>query len=610
MVFTVYASLDLYGRKENLSLEFPAGRPHLAELRSTIQSVFTNEAMALRPASQPLQNVGISKIQVYRDTSGQWEDVLSAEQVTDYCQLYVFQSDPHFRESQEQILPARRPSRPAAAAAANAMAASSSSSSAVLHNTSSSNVSPPRRNIDALPAYSTPVIGGGSSGAITRSAVAVPVRLGVPSSSAVSLPPMPRNAVPTAPTQGDKIRFLFEEMDTSSNRVVEPSEFQEMLRYLNVDFSNATISDLFRKADADHDGSLSIKEFTNFFSSYPTLLDALFYRLRDLGELRTLQIQLAQEQDQLLAARERAQRAGNVSAQVAQVLEQQREALSMQEREWEAKLSRDAQARNLLRQAAEDVLAAQAQRTAAANDTTSLADKERQQAQYVQNAAADAKEMERRLAQQQSVLAQAEEKQRQLQALLAEAQREALRCREEVQVLANEATRCREREQQVAMGLLDVQRDAQRAKELLGASERDLLSKSEIQREAKRVVDDCQIDLGGLRKRIEEQKREIGICADRDLESKQLASDATHAVSQQERRVVIKDDEIRAFAQQRSLLEEQERPLLEQEVRLREQRESLEEKEIRLRRESNSLFEGGPGAASMRGGNVSPPRRY
>jgi hypothetical protein len=617
MPFTVFAAADLYGQKVNLEVDFPAGPPSLGDLRAVLQGVFANEALAIRPPSRPLQAFGIQKIQVFRETAGTWDDVLSAAQVTEFSQLYVFQSDPSFRESQEQIQPARKPSRaattPAAAPAPVPQPPAAPSSSSVsgpygagvaASSARISSVSPPRRGLPSgsLPAAAS-AIGGGGGG--YGSALSVPVRVGAPPSSAVALPPMPRTTVPAAPTQGEKIRFLFDEMDTSGNRVISPSEFQEMLRYLNVDFSNATISDLYRKADVDHDGVLSIKEFTAFFTSYPTLLDALFFRLRDLGELRALQIQLAQEQDALLAARERADRAQAVSSEVQRVLDQQRDALLALEREWEAKIGRDAQARNLLRQAAEDVLAAQAQRAAVQQDVVTLGEREKGQTQAVAASGNDAKELERRLAQQQSVQAQAEEKLRQLQALLADAQRETLRAREEAQVLASECARAREREQQAAMVLLDVQREGQRARELLGASERDLLSKSEIQREAKRVVDDSQADLGALRKRIEEQKREIGICGDRDAESRQLAGDAQLAVVQHERKVVSKDDEIRGFAQQRSQLEEQERPLLEQEVRLREQRESLEEKELRLRRESMSLFDA-PGAAQRAA--VSPPR--
>jgi hypothetical protein len=626
MPFTVFAAADIYGQKVNLELTFPLP-PTLADLHTLLTQSFSNECVVLRPAGRPLQSFGVERVQSYNEATGAWDEITGSHQIQEFAQLYVLQSDPLHRESQEQIQPARRPSPRVSGGAGGAVMGSpapvsvprggalpsgvnvSINASHHYHHNSSvvgssapathlSTLSPPRSAAAAAAAASvhrTAALAATASAAATTTAAALNAIAAANShnniAAIVALPPIPRGAVPAAPSQSDKIRFLLSEMDTNGNGVIEPSEFQELLRYLNVDFSNATISDLFRKADADRDGVLSGREFAAFFSTYVTLLDAMFYRLRDLAELRALQLALAQEHEALTAARDRADRASAVSAEMARALDQQRAHLVVLEQQFEAVLARDAQARNALRQAAEDVLAAQSQRVACQQELHVQTERESAQAQAAAMAQQDAAEADRRAVQHQALLQAAEDKVRQLQALLLEAQRDAARLSDETRVMRDDAVRMRDREAAAQAHLQSAQRDTSRARETLAIAERELIARSDVQRDAKRGVDDAQAEVAQIRRAIDDQKRDTALAQDRDAEAKQLATDSAAAAIAQERRVMARDAEIRAFAQQRRQLEDQERPLLEQEVRLREQRDSLEEKEIRHRRETTSLFD-------------------
>lgn len=628
MPFHLNVAADLYGVKVNLELEFPQF-PTVADVIATAQAVFSYESSVLRPPHLPLQTFSVSRLQIYRDDEGTWHDVVSPSQFREFGQLYIIQGDPSFQESRQQILPARKPSRPQTTPgimpSSPAGIASPYRGPSSLSGVPTSPVRPPvtvaatatsGASYHSMPRATSP----------PRSAASHHVSAAAASPSAaahISAAALQRYAPRETVAAHEKIRFVFEEMDRNGNRLIEPEEFREMLRGLNIDFSSATVTDLFRKADVDRDGVLSMAEFTQFFSAYTTLLDSLYYRLRDIAEARQLQTELSGERGNLDSCLERRARSIQMIQESSAIVDQQAHKLRNTEGDRAIKAARENELRNLMGQCDEDLRLAAAQRTDASNDYELQRQRESQAQNLGLAAQRDSSEAERRVVNDQNQLQAAQEKERQLQALLLEAQREVERQHKLLYDAQLGLAQTRDREKAAFMAIDAAQKDLQRSNDRLSLCEREVILKNERQKELNKVLGEVQLELQRLAQRVDDDRRDLAACEDRDRHNRQLAQDADAAVHLQERTLHEKDQEIILFSQRRAAMELQEKPLLEQEVRLREQRDNLEEKEIRLRREAVNYFDGSravPGSATG-GGNpsasspmttfrsVSPPRR-
>eukprot|EP01065_Artemidia_motanka_P005409 TRINITY_DN12607_c0_g1_i2.p1 TRINITY_DN12607_c0_g1~~TRINITY_DN12607_c0_g1_i2.p1 ORF type:complete len:217 (+),score=76.43 TRINITY_DN12607_c0_g1_i2:64-651(+) len=107
MAFVVDVSADLYGVKDNRTIEFET-RPYLGELKAKIESVFQVEATRQCPAGETPTLVRVRAMSIYDDNRGQWEDLLSCDQLFSACQLYAFQ---HGSEDRQAEIPASSPPR-------------------------------------------------------------------------------------------------------------------------------------------------------------------------------------------------------------------------------------------------------------------------------------------------------------------------------------------------------------------------------------------------------------------------------------------------------------------------------------------------------------------
>jgi hypothetical protein len=613
MPFTLHIAADIYGSKVNLEIEFPS-LPTLSELNSVIQNSFSNECVVLRPPGASLQNFLLGRVQIYVEAEGNWRDVVSPTQLSEYAQLYVIQADPKVQESQQQIMPARRPSRPPIFPTAPPPPATPLSP--VVHR----NVSPSRSRVDAVPSMATPQSAlrgrtssptvlaaqpspaGGRHNSPSRNVTSTPLRTVVSaaptsisdlqgSTAAQSLPariPLPSEAS----TPQEKIRFVFDEMDLNGNRVIEIEEFRQVLRTLNVDFTPATVTDLFRKADRDRDGVLSISEFSNFFSSYSTLLDALFFRLRDVIEARNHQRDMNEEKAALDAARERRAHAQQTVAEAARLVEQQLKKLSLLDLERTQKQQREREVRAYLAEGDAELEGAKREVHTRESDVAQSRANEESRKMALSDARQRAQESEREVALENAQLAAAQDKERQLHQLLLEAQAQTARFQQQVQGAQISLARSRDHEANAFQALADAQKELQWAQDRLANAEREALLKSERQKELRGLLDEVQMEISRLIHRIDDEQRDTEACRERERNNQILLADADAATVAQESRLLVKDQEIVEFNKRRAAMEQQERPLLEQEVRLREQRDTLEEKEGRLRSDAGSHFEG------------------
>ena len=247
MPYTVFVASDVFGRKTNLELEFPFA-PTLSELTKQVEYAFTSEQNTVRPGHNvPYQ---VSKFHVVDEVSDDWVEVLGANQLRNYCQLYSFQ--PHstrYTESQGHIPPAKK----------------------------------------AVMSYSPHQVHSPSNNQWYQSAS--PIHAGSPAPYA-AMQSMSRGVATATVTTAsghtfpenvghdDKVKLCFDECDANRNRTIELDELQRIFRTVELEFTTSTVDSLFRKADYDKDGLVSMDEWRRFCELYPALLDSLYYRLK------------------------------------------------------------------------------------------------------------------------------------------------------------------------------------------------------------------------------------------------------------------------------------------------------------------------------------------
>eukprot|EP01064_Diplonema_japonicum_P006282 TRINITY_DN14196_c0_g1_i1.p1 TRINITY_DN14196_c0_g1~~TRINITY_DN14196_c0_g1_i1.p1 ORF type:complete len:583 (+),score=173.45 TRINITY_DN14196_c0_g1_i1:51-1751(+) len=233
MVCTILTSADLFGTKLNYELDFPKV-PNVEELRHRAEQVFGAEAGNRRPAGVPTtQTFKAHRMQTFDDGVELWVDLVNSTQLQDFAQVYIFQKETHWhKEVQSKIPPPVKPPVPVVVQA-----------------------SPPKRREE------------------------IPVGL-VPTPTPEHLAsPSPVHLVSQIEaTHQEKTRIVYEELDATKRREVTRDDWQTAFDRVQLAEYEA---DLFVKTDRNKDNVVSFQEFQVFADLYPTLLDALYYRLRD-----------------------------------------------------------------------------------------------------------------------------------------------------------------------------------------------------------------------------------------------------------------------------------------------------------------------------------------
>eukprot|EP01059_Diplonema_ambulator_P023636 TRINITY_DN3916_c0_g1_i1.p1 TRINITY_DN3916_c0_g1~~TRINITY_DN3916_c0_g1_i1.p1 ORF type:complete len:414 (+),score=127.32 TRINITY_DN3916_c0_g1_i1:121-1362(+) len=107
--FPICVCSDLYETKVNLEVPFNS-RPTMPELTQKIREVFDYEANTMKPPTAAPRTFQISRMQIYNDDLGKWEDLHRTEQLHPNCQVYCFQ--PNIIDSQADLPRVRQPKFP------------------------------------------------------------------------------------------------------------------------------------------------------------------------------------------------------------------------------------------------------------------------------------------------------------------------------------------------------------------------------------------------------------------------------------------------------------------------------------------------------------------
>lgn len=152
----------------------------------------------------------------------------------------------------------------------------------------------------------------------------IPVaRDSVPFSSYAGSPSRARiaTAAGIAPTMSEKLRSVFYELDSGAKGYILYSDLRAAFLRYDIEFSYATCGELFNLADVNRDGRVVYEEWVRFAIDHPNVVDALFYRSRDIALGRSIYVPSTEE---LISARrarqfelERLYRESEISAQRA-----------------------------------------------------------------------------------------------------------------------------------------------------------------------------------------------------------------------------------------------------------------------------------------------------
>ena len=89
-------------------------------------------------------------------------------------------------------------------------------------------------------------------------------------------------------SMSEKLRSVFYDLDSGSKGYILYSDLRGAFLRSDIDFSYSTIGELFSEADRNHDGHISYEEWVRFAIDHPNIIDALFFRSRDLAARRAI----------------------------------------------------------------------------------------------------------------------------------------------------------------------------------------------------------------------------------------------------------------------------------------------------------------------------------
>ncbi|KAJ9465182.1 calmodulin-like protein containing EF hand domain [Diplonema papillatum] len=557
MVFTLLVAADLHGTKTNYEIEFGM-QPSIPELHRRLEHVFGTEHQMRAPPSHP-GIFAIDRMQIFDERVELWVDLLSSTQLQDFSQIYVFQPETMWhKEVQSKLPPAVRAPNHAAAM-----------------------MGTPRRSPTGMRSAS------GISQMMPIGMVPVPMPMPVAVAAPAPLPAILRSGADA--THEEKVSMVFDEMDTRKIRSLDIGEFQAFLTNLQFEFSVNTMADLFSRADANRDGTVSYPEFQRFSERYPTLLDAMHYRAREYWQdvHQREAIDAARRLLDSLRAREIDARAATAQAIAESAAQEGRLAAQMQAvAEAEAK---EREALAILDAARQETERARAEVAARCAEEAAARDVERAKQLAHVEVVREVEAAEARLRGQEAEQIHAEERMRDIERMLMEQQREVEAQRNLCARARADLNAMQGLEQQAAMVSAEANRDVQMASERLSLAKSDLARAQDRERDCTAAHLGAREACAHQKVQREREEQELLICREREAARKAVEAESVRAVEAQEAMCRSLEHENLEHAAQRAKVQTEEAPLIDQEVRLREQRDALEMREAVLRDEAGAF---------------------
>ena len=564
-MFVVQVAADIFSNKTNFELTFNS-RPSLLELTRAVEAAFSNEIAIRRPDSVPQHSFHVAKLKAYDEDRNKWVDLLSEAQLIDYGQLYAFQPEnPWHKESQKEIPAAVKPPSSAQRYSRSTTNSTTGNFQAYVPQSTSASTFSQRPQTQPL---------GASAAAVQAQQQQQP-----------AIPRVNLNA-----TEDEKLRIVFAEFDIKGNRMIDMEDMKQGFRTLGLEFTTATMNDLFSKGDLNSDGRISFSEFERFAKLYPIMMDCLFYRSKAFWDEENHNRELQTEKEAVRQAQERVLQAQQQVQLAAKGIDDATEAIMQAEGDLKDLASR-------LRDAAKEVDVANREKERLAkekydreNDLASAKDRERQARQAFQDAAREAEKQDRRAQQAAQEALKADEKVRALQQQLLEAQRISDRAAQAAKQTVAEAEASRQREKDAARSAENVARELPKAEDAVKSVDLSLVHAHDRLRDLDSLAKDLSREADEAARRRDAGERASAAARDHEAKALQDAERARRYAEDREKQAKAKDEELLEQQRQRQLITQHERALIEQELRLREQRDSLEEKESKLKNEASNFL--------------------
>ncbi|KAJ9457105.1 hypothetical protein DIPPA_05837 [Diplonema papillatum] len=408
-------------------------------------------------------------------------------------------------------------------------------------------------------------------------------------------------------TFDEKVRMAYDELDVRKNRSVTQDSFMTVLSKLHIDFSTATMQDLFTKADLNRDGVLSHQEFQRFADNYPTMLDVLYYRSKDyyLDKRQLENIETGKQELNDLENREAAaRRAVFEREQEAEALEHD---LNNAVSDIHDAENREKDARQNLDRAHSDTDAAKAVLRERSGDLARSRDVARQKQAMYNEARKEVEANNYRIQQADNEVNKAEERLRDMERLLADQRQVLDDCLVNAAKARDGLSAAQDKEESARSAADDSSREVEMAGDYVKSAEQDLSSRQSRESEAASMLREASGETARAVVKRDQCQKELKMAKDRDQRAKREQDLASRMVEEQQKDVDDMILENQEHAARRKTIQEEEMPLLEQEVRLKEQRDCLEAKEGELRnRFSEFSHTRGPGDGPG-GRSISPP---
>lgn len=568
-MFIVQVAADIFHNKTNFELSFSA-RPSFPELVRAVETAFSTEISIHRPDSVPSHTFHLSKFKNYDDHRNKWVDCTSEAQLQDLCQLYAFQTDnPWHKESQKEIPPAVRPP------------ASSS-----VRNLSTNNV--------RTTTYTT-TTNGNSHNSLSRA----PDSAYRPTTSSTNIARAHSDLVVarTAFHNGasdvsddEKVRTVFNEFDLKNQRSIESDDLKQGFHALGMDFSTATLNDLFQKGDLNGDGRISYPEFEQFSRLYPIMIDCLYYRSKAFWDDQNTQREIDTEKESVRQAQALIMQAEQSHRSATKAVEDANRSIVDAENELKETNIRRRDLTGQSEQLNREKERAQREKYDRENEAISARDRERAQRELHTEIQKENEKLDRRLGGLTSEHQRADERVRQLEQQLLEAKRVSQRALEAVKQGQFELEAGVAKERDAAKNAETHSREISRFDDAHKQSEANFTCTLERIRELENISRDLNLESEDLLRRRDAAERAAVQARDQEAHNSEEVVRAKQHAEEREAAARVREQELVEQQKQRQFIATKERALIEQELRLVEQRESLNEKEGKLKTEATSFL--------------------
>ena len=398
------------------------------------------------------------------------------------------------------------------------------------------------------------------------------------------------NRFPERPTKEEKHRLVFEELDIHNNRQVDCKGFISVFNALNLNFTKPTVEDLFSRADVTKRGSINLSEFLNWAHHYPQIIDALYFRSRQLVERarRQQQITTGKVTVDELSRKERGAQLDHENA--SRELDNVRAAVAAAEEEVKRRAEVEKSQGHVLIEAQRSVELARADRNGHERDLVIGRDKEKRVRAPLEASQKHTADLNARIADEEAAIQASKDREQELQQLLLEAQHNTNRLTNCLGDSNEELSRhlVGEKELEDAHNaIIDELHDIQQQ---LDAANENLDRLNALEQDALLSVRAAGDEVKAAIARRDDEESRMGPYLDREAETRALHTAALRLVEAGNAEVRRLEDEMSHYLEARADTETAEYTLLEGEVRLREQRYNLDDRDDIHYSESSRLI--------------------